>query len=419
MSVGVLVTLERSAEAGGHVKTWERFAEAAARSAQPLDLTVYFLGSRAQITPLGPRTRYVHLPAVLGTARFGFLRQGAGATDLAPYHCRLAGRLAGHDVLHATDVFSFSRTALRVARRAGLPLVSSIHTDLSAFTEIYSRELLGRMPRALTRLLLARLRADRWLGAAMARSVDRLLARSDRVLASREEDFRRLAPLLGAGRVARLRRGIDKTRFRPGRRDRRRLAARYGIPAERPVVLFAGRVDESKGALTVAAALRLLIASGRDVHLLVAGAGSQAQAVRRELGERATLAGVLSQDELASVYASCDLFAFPSTTEVVGNVVIEARACGLPVLVAAGSACAGLLREPGRDGVVVSGDAPEAWARAIAGLLDDPILARALGAAAAENVRRHWPDWGQVLEEDLVPVWRAVLETRARAVVAH
>src|SRR6185312_5741218 len=85
------------------------------------------------------------------------------------------------------------------------------------------------------------------------------------------------------------------------------------------------------------------------------------------LGSAVTLPGNLSQEELARAYASADAFAFPSTIDESGNAAVEALACGLPGLFAAGSGVAARMSDcPAVQ--VLPGDEPAAWVAAIAGL---------------------------------------------------
>ena len=138
--VAALVDLPRSPQAGGHVKCWERLADAAADGELPLDLTVYFSG-RQRTEVLGPGARLAHLPPMLSTAQLKFLPYVPDHTDLAPYHPRLARELAGYDVIHTTDAFfAFARTAESVSRRRGAPLTTSFHTDTPSYPRIFTRQ---------------------------------------------------------------------------------------------------------------------------------------------------------------------------------------------------------------------------------------------------------------------------------------
>ncbi|MDN5750475.1 MAG: glycosyltransferase [Pseudonocardia sp.] len=403
VSVAVLVDLYRTPAAGGHIKTWERLTEAAAVCRGRLDLTVYVLGARERVDPVAPNARFVSLPAVLGTGpvsrRLG--RRG-DATDLAPYHPRLARHLHRHDVWQITHSFAFARTATRLAPRLRRPLVAAIQTDVPHLGRIYSRQLVGRLPSPCARKLAERLGVDRLTGEVLRRRRDGLLRSCDHLLVANDADEASMAPRFPAGSVSRMRRGVDTARFDPARRDRERLARVYGVPEDRPVVLFAGRADPSKDVLTVARAVHAL---GDRAHLFVAGDGTDLPRIRALVGPAATLPGVLPQDELAWIYPSCDVFAFPSRTETIGNVVAEAMASGLPALVPADASTAQWLAAPGVDGVAVAGRSPEAWVAALDPLIDDPAGRRAMGLRARSTVETQHPSWSEVLAEDLLPVW--------------
>ncbi|GAA3499453.1 glycosyltransferase [Streptomyces prasinosporus] len=410
-SVAVLVELLRRDTSGGHVKCWEHFARSAARlpGGTGPDLTVYFLGDRERVEPLAPHVRFVTLRPVLSTAAMRSADDAEDVCDLAPYHPGLAALLPRHDVWHLTHGFAFAATAVRLGRRAarrGAPrprLIASVHTDVPLLASVYARYLADRW------LPGSHPRADDLLAdgarTLLRRRRDRLLDSCERVLVPTPEGRAELARTLGPHRVAPLRRGIDHGLFRPDRTARARLAREHGVPADRPLVLFAGRLDATKGAPLLTESVRLLRARGRAAHLVVAGSGAEAGAVRRALGPDVTLLGPLPQDRLARVYAGCDIFAFPSRTETIGNVVAEAMACGLAVVLPEGAHTTRWLAAPGRDGVVVRRDDPRDWADALGELIDRPAVREALRRRAAATARDAHPSWDRVLEEDLLPVW--------------
>src|SRR5580700_8749854 len=143
LRVGVLVDLTLTAEAGGHVKCWQRLAEAAVGFGDRLDLTVHFNGPEPRQIELSRSVRYVLLPPVFSSARL--IRQVPDHTDLAPWHPRLARLLSTYDVIHTTDAFfCYARTAVRFARRHGIPVVSSIHTNTPEYARITTGKLLER-----------------------------------------------------------------------------------------------------------------------------------------------------------------------------------------------------------------------------------------------------------------------------------
>jgi glycosyltransferase involved in cell wall biosynthesis len=419
LKVAVLVTLEHCAGAGGHVKSWERIAEAAAARPDRLSLDLHFLGDRSTSVASAANVRvHTHRPA-LGTRSLRFLDQGAGHTDLAPRHSGLMRALAGADVVHATDFFSFGRTAHAHARRSGCGLTASVQTDVPRFTAVYAGDILRRMfgRRVGDALVDAAHLPDR-IARRMQAQIDRRLAQCDRVLVSKPEDRDRLSSVMSTSHVGIFRRGVDRARFSPQHRDRHRLARTFGIPLNRVVLLFAGRVDASKSAPLMAEAARLLAAEGHDVHALVAGEGQDRDRIASLLGDRATLPGNLPQSELAWIYASSDVFVFPSATEVSPNVVLEAKASGLPVVVAGAHGGGQFVARPGADGLVLAERNAPAWAAAIQPLVTDPERRNAMGRQARDWVEREWPDWGEVLERDLLAAWdEAARNGRYRHVV--
>jgi glycosyltransferase involved in cell wall biosynthesis len=178
-------------------------------------------------------------------------------------------------------------------------------------------------------------------------------------------------------------------------------------------VLFAGRVDDSKRVMVLAEAVHRLRGTGRAVHLVVAGAGPDAGRVTALLGRGATLLGPVPQERLARVYAACDVFALPSLTETIGNVVAEAMSCHLPVVLPAGARTTAWLECPGRDGLAVERDDAAGWALALAGLVDRPRWRARMGERAGGTARRGHRGWDAVLAEDLLPVWREAAGQRA------
>jgi len=354
----------------------------------------------------------------LGTARIPFLEQGAGHTDLAPNHGRLARLLKDTQVLHTTDTFTFSKTARRVARSRKVALTASIHTDLPAFTTVYSREILTRITGTgwLGRRVMDDLDLPGRLGRNAERKVARFLNGCDRILVSKDADRAMAESILGPEHVSWLRRGIDLERFHPRHRDRARLRIALGVPADRPLLLFVGRADDSKRLMTLGYAARRLNDAGRPLHVLAVGEGNRQGDLLALLGkDNATAPGAVPQDALPLLYASADLFVFPSESEVSPNVVLEARACGLPVVLSARDGGARFVGENGGDGVLVNDPAPEAWATALDPLLKDAARRRAMGQRARAIVEQSVPSWRDVLKQDLLPVWQAAARSHGWA----
>ncbi len=411
LKVGVLVDLALTDAAGGHVKCWQRIAEAAVGCADRLDLTVHFSGPQPRRIELSPAVRYVVLPPVLSTRRL--IGEVPDHTDLAPWHPRLARALPDYDVIHTTDAFfCYARTATRFARRRGVPVVSSIHTNTPEYARITTSRLLER---ALGRGVLYRaandcLRLPVWVRTLLRRRLARHLASVTSVMTSYGG-----APEAGS-RLGRcgdpLRRGLDRALFDPTRRDRGWFEGRFRLPPGHFIVMYAGKLNAGKNVPLLAPIVDRVQRAGVPVHLFCAGAGAERAVLGGALGAALTCSGPLDQDELARAYASADLFLFPSMIDEAGNAAIEALGSGLPALLAAGSGVATRMADcPGLR--VLPGDRPESWAAAIIELAAAPQRRAEMGEAARAYVEARVPSWADILAEDLLPVWQEVAGARA------
>ena len=260
---------------------------------------------------------------------------------LATRGLRALGELIGRfrpDLIHCETEFTLGRTGQRAAAAAGVPLVSSYHTDFGRYAEAYG------MP---------------WLRRAVTRYLARFHGRSRRVYTpsavARGE-------LLEAGlrEVEVWGRGVDTTVFHPARRSQE-LRAAFGM-GSRFTFVYVGRLAAEKRVDVVLEAFRQassMVPRG-VIHLIVAGTGPREDELRAAAHPDVTFLGFLDRGtRLPDLYANCDAFVFASVSETLGLVLLEAMASGLPVIAAA----EGGVRDHLRDGVngltYPAGDAAE------------------------------------------------------------
>ena len=119
------------------------------------------------------------------------------------------------------------------------------------------------------------------------------------------------------------------------------------------------------------------------------GEGPYLKELQSQLPE-AWFTGALSGVELATAYASGDIFLFPSTTDTYGNVVVEAHASGLPTIVSDTGGPKELIK-PGVNGLITRSLDADDFANAIEQLLNNPDLRKTMATAAHESVQnRAW-----------------------------
>jgi glycogen synthase len=283
------------------------------------------------------------------------------------------------DVLHAQYAYPNGLAALRAARAAGLPAVVSVQGG-----------------------------DGHWVGTCC--TTHRELVRA--VFAAAP------ALLIGspsfAGEVCE-RHGVDPERFTlvPGATDTERFArtepvARLSDPA---VLLYHGRVDRRKGVLDLLEAVRLLVADGVRVRLLVSGIGPDTAAVGEritELGldEHAEVLGAVRYEQAHEVYRRGEVFVSPTYAEGFSNTILEAMATGLPVVSTDVVGVRDCVR-PDENGVLVPPADPPALAVGIRRVLDDAPLRRRITEQAYDDVHRLW-SW-QVVAGRITDVYADLL----------
>jgi glycosyltransferase involved in cell wall biosynthesis len=143
--------------------------------------------------------------------------------------------------------------------------------------------------------------------------------------------------------------GVDTARFKP---DPQRRSA----PGEKLKLLFVGRINQRKGIKYLLEALRLL--GSNDVHLTVCGRVVDGLELFRSFTGQVEVRPSVSSAELVAAYRSADIFVFPSVAEGFGQVLLEALACGLPILSTTHTAAPDLI-EDGVQGFIVEPRRPD------------------------------------------------------------
>jgi glycosyltransferase involved in cell wall biosynthesis len=184
-------------------------------------------------------------------------------------------------------------------------------------------------------------------------------------------------------------RGLDTDLFNPTRRDLT-FWPRSGMNGKEVRLLYVGRISREKDLDVLATAYNKMREAGQPVRLYLVGLGPYKDALAKALPD-AVFLGYLKGEPLAKAYASADVFVFPSTTDTFGNVVLEAQASGLPVIVSDLGGPKELV-EDGTTGIVTKAHDAEDFARAIERMSSDARLRSRMGREARQSViDRSWP----------------------------
>lgn len=288
------------------------------------------------------------------------------------------------DIIHVVEPMLLGAMGVVWAQRLGVPLISSYHTNLAAYCAYFRLGVFEAPMWAYRRML------HNACGATLCPSP------------STARELRRQ----GFERVALWPRGVDATLFHPARRS---LPWRRGITGSesQPIALYVGRLSHEKNLSVLVDAWNAL--RGRDAHLVVVGDGPARGDLKRALGgPSVTFTGYLRGEELAEVYASSDLFVFPSRTETFGQVALEAMASGLAVLGFDADGVRDLVRD-GETGLLAPGGEQAAFTQMLATLLDEPQLRAQMGLRARAAAEQR--TWASVMD--------GLLDDYERIIAAH
>lgn len=265
-------------------------------------------------------------------------------------------------------------TALLAAELLGLPSVSIYHTDFPQYVGILTDD---AFMETLTWNFM------RWF-----------YSRQEIVYVN-SEDYRHgwVQRGIPAERLRILPRGLDTVLFHPSKKKESFWRER-GLRDDEVGVLFVGRISKEKNLDILVAASREIERKGGKIRFLFVGDGPYLKEMKVLIPD-AIFTGALGGETLATAYASAHIFAFPSTTDTFGNVIIEAQACGLPCVVSDMGGPRDLVAN-GEDGFVTRAlDVGELTA-AILALAGDGGLRGRMGAAARAKVETR--DWAKAFE---------------------
>ncbi|MBC9249763.1 glycoside hydrolase [Pseudomonas alcaligenes] len=277
------------------------------------------------------------------------------------------------DVLYIATEGPLGLSALRAARRLGIPVVSGFHTNFQQYSDHYGFGLLSRLLTGYLRWFHNRTRMT-------------LVPSASQQLELQRRGFERLELLA---------RGVDGQLFHPTRRSPA-LRSHWGLGDDELAVLHVGRLAPEKN-------LALLVKSFQQLQqhypqqrlkLVLVGDGPSRTELQAQLPD-ALFCGVQRGEALAEHYASGDLFLFPSLSETFGNVVLEALASGLAVVAYDQAAAAQHIRHGHNGALAIPGD-ERAFIEAAQWLLEDSETRRRVRLNARQHAGRQ--GWEEIIE---------------------
>ncbi|MDR3601116.1 MAG: glycosyltransferase family 1 protein [Desulfosporosinus sp.] len=296
--------------------------------------------------------------------------------------CQIADKFKP-TIIHLTDPFGIGLAGLRYARERGIPIVSSFHTNFDVYLKYYNLEYFEEII---------------WGFLKWFHGFSKLnLCPSQDTLKTLESK--------GLENLQIWSRGIDRDKFNP---NQRRLDLRYQLKAENKMIfLYVGRMAAEKDLDILLDSIEIVNSGYADqVQFVFVGDGPYAKLIKERFYANVVFMGYLKDRELSAIYASSDVFVFPSSTETFGNVALEAMASGLPVIaVDSGGVKENVVHN--YNGLMCTPRNTESFAKAIIRMIED----KQLKARLAANAREHsaLKSWSKIFDQ-LIVDYGAVLK---------
>lgn len=292
-----------------------------------------------------------------------------------PAHIRRSISEFKPDLIHVATPFNLGLCGIHYARKYKIPLIASYHTNFDQYLSFYNLQ---------------------WMEKLLWRYMDWFHRDCKAIFVPSASTLSNLA---GRGwdpiRLKIWSRGVDTSLFHP-LTDREELLRGANIHKPSFLVLYAGRLAPEKDVETAIEAFghfQRTVCS--EAVFVIAGDGPSADALKKkcsEEGVKARFIGFTEVSELQKWYAAADVMLFPSPTETFGNIVLEAMACGTPVI----GADSGGVRDTIQDGITGLLRAPgdfRSFADALEQMYREPNLRLKMGRNALEyGKNQSWED---------------------------
>lgn len=377
-----------------------------------------FLGREGIQLDVFTRSQDEHVPHVLHDLGFG---NRVAHIPAGPEHPLPKKELVAHIPEFVENILDFSRkkeccydlihshywmsgiAAAELAKEWGSPVIQMFHT-------------LGRLKQQVAQ------NAEEKEGDYRINGENQVISSVNKIIAATATEKSQLVDLYRADpdKIEIIPPGVDLSHFYPIPPDEAKEFV--GVPAEKRMILFVGRIEPLKGIRTLLKAIGHLSDNGEaEENLCLAVIGGELQdengddseemkllcQIRDEYGlqDLVTFLGKQSQDSLPYYYSAAEMVIMPSHYESFGMVALESMACGTPVIA---SLVGGLIHlvEDGVTGYHVPVDDAEALSSRIAGLLKDKALRYRMGHDAFAFAKKY--DWG-IISERMIKVYKELI----------
>lgn len=295
-----------------------------------------------------------------------------------PHYAKLKRQLDAFqpDIIHVVTPLGIGQAGVRYAKENKVPLVSSFHTNFDAYLKYYN---------------LTSLEPILW-------NFFKSFHANFDINFCPSYDTKSLLEKQGISNVKIWSRGIHTGLFSP--RYRKNLNHKDTLK-----ILYAGRLAAEKDLDVLIESIHILNKKYKDkIDVYIAGDGPFKNQMLKRAPNNMIFMGYLKGQNLSEIYASCDIFAFPSSTETFGNVILEAMASGLPVVAVKSGGVIENVHDH-YNGLLATPCNPDSFAKALEFLITNRELRLRLSHNALHYVKKK--SWNQIFN-DLIADYRSL-----------
>jgi glycosyltransferase involved in cell wall biosynthesis len=293
-----------------------------------------------------------------------------------PFYIHLHGIFLNRVFKKMEDEFDFVHihSPLCPVVNTTLPMISTIHTPMLVDTKIRyeeSGDIHSKIEQVMGRYISYRIEK-------------KLIHRSDEITTVAQSVSQELLSYgLKKGRIKVMGNGVDDQLYYPNTNN-----------SDSPYILYSGRLDYRKGLFDLIDSCKKICTVHPEVFVYITGKGILLDKLKNRvkhngLQDNFRFLGFVSRERLVELYQHATVYVIPSHYEGLPTVLLEAMACGCPIVATSVSGNLDVLTS-GHDGLLIPPKSPDNMADAVIRLLDDPNLRKKLGINAYNTIKKRF-----------------------------
>lgn len=296
------------------------------------------------------------------------------------------------DIVHAHSPFSMGLFAKYISSKQRVPFVYTHHIQYAEYAKLYFKKRLT--PPSLVKLW------NRWF----SNLADLVIVPSSKIKHNLEEYGIRK-------KIAVLATGINTKIFKTSKSAKKLLKKKIKIPSKNKILLFVGRIEIEKNPDFLIEVLCRVLQFRKDIVLLMIGEGSHVKNLKKKakklkVDKSVIFLGKIPHSKIAFYYQGADIFVFSSLTETQGIIMLEAAACGLPIVALYDKVFTNVVQNK-KNGFLIRKENSDIFAKQILYILNNHVIYNRF-SSSSRKIARHFSELKQT--KKLLKIYQTLLK---------